>query len=340
MAKHRESINGIKKTDLKKAIAGCCFVLAALLIIYVLIGEWEHSPVSSEDGGEETAGSSDRGGDSVTVDGIEYTRVKNLETYLFMGIDVEGPAVSNGSYIGGGQADVQMLIVVNHEDETWQLLQLNRDSIAEVPVLGVTGNIIGYEKQQIALAHSYGSGLKDSCENNVMAVSMLLNDQKIDGYFAMNMDGIAIVNDAVGGVTVQVTSDFSAVDETLVQGESVTLEGEHALTFVRTRKEVDDQSNLARMGRQRTYLAALQKQLAELDIADALKVYEEVSDYVVTDMGSGSMTDLLKDINRYSEKELLTIDGKAEVTDDYIAYYLDEESLQKVILELFYKVSD
>ena len=57
------------------------------------------------------------------------------------------------------------------------------------------------------------------------------------------------------------TSDFSEIDPTLVQGDEVTLDGEKALTYVRSRHHIDDQTNIARMARQRQFLAALEETL-------------------------------------------------------------------------------
>ena len=71
----------------------------------------------------------------------------------------------------------------------------------------------------------------------------------------MNMDAIPILNDAVGGVTVEVTEDFSAVDPSIGMGQ-VTLRGDQALNYVRTRKDVGDQLNLSRIQRQKQYLEA------------------------------------------------------------------------------------
>ena len=104
---------------------------------------------------------------------------------------------------------------------------------------------IGTEFEQLTLAHSYGDGKKESCQNTVTTVSNLFDGQKIDGYMALNMDAVAILNDMVGGVPVEITSDFSAVDPSLQEGTVVTLQGDQALTFVRTRKDVDDQTNLS-----------------------------------------------------------------------------------------------
>lgn len=52
------------------------------------------------------------------------------------------------------------------------------------------------------------------------------------------MDGIVEMNDLLGGVTVTVEDDFSQVDSSLVMGKRVTLTGQQALTFVRSRRGV------------------------------------------------------------------------------------------------------
>ena len=66
----------------------------------------------------------------------------------------------------------------------------------------------------------------------------------------MNMDAIATMNDAVGGVKVTVTEDFSKVDPTIPMGEAI-LRGQQAINYVRTRKNVGDQLNLSRIERQK-----------------------------------------------------------------------------------------
>ena len=241
-----------------------------------------------------------------------------------------------GAY-NGGQADAQFLLVLDDEAETWQMLRLNRDSMVDVPVLDLRGDVIGYERQQLALAHAYGDGTNNSCQNTVDAVSMLLGGAAIDGYAALNMDGIAIVNDAVGGVTVTITSDFTAVDPTLVEGETITLNGQQAFEFVRTRKDVDDQTNLARMERQRVYLEAMKPQLMALSDTEIVQVMEEVNDYLVSNIGSQTVLNLAEKLKDYQELPELTIEGENTIEDGHWAYILNEDSLQQVILQLFYK---
>lgn len=269
--------------------------------------------------------------------GNTYVAREGVESYLFMGIDVEGPAKGNKSYIGGGQADVQLLLVVDRYERTWQVLQINRDSMVEVPVLGVNGTEVGTEYQQIALAHSYGDGLETSCENNVTAVSRMFQDQRIHGYLALNMDAISIINDQVGGVEVTVLDDFSQVDPTLIKGETVTLNGNQAVTYVRARQGVGDETNLARMARQEQYLNALYPKLKGLSSATAAEMFQAVEDYMVTNMNDQWLK-LMERLEEYTKLEPLSIDGENALDEQgAMAYRLDEDSLKQVMIQLFYE---
>ena len=219
----------VHRRDAVRAAAVAGAVLLVLAVALYGIRWWENRTYAASG---ESAISREK--PDLTYDGVVYAAKRQVEAYLLMGVDVTGPVVSTPGAYSGGQADAQFLLVLDNEAQTWQLLRLNRDSMVDVPVLDLRGNVIGYERQQLALAHAYGDGTNNSCQNTVDAVSMLLGGAPIDGYAALNMDGIGIVNDAIGGVTVTITSDFTAVDPTLAEGETITLNGEQAMEFVRT----------------------------------------------------------------------------------------------------------
>lgn len=274
---------------------------------------------------------------TVEYQGTTYVARDGIESYLFMGIDVEGPAKGSKSYIGGGQADVQLLLVVDRFNRTWQVLQINRDSMVEVPVLGVNGKEVGTEYQQIALAHSYGDGLETSCENNVTAVSRMLQNQTIQGYVALNMDAISIINDQVGGVEVTVLDDCSQLDPSLVEGQTVTLTGTQALTYIRGRQGVGDETNLSRMARQEQYLNALYSKLKALSSDTVVEMFQAVEDYMVTDMNDQWLK-LMDRLEEYTKLEPLAIDGESYLDEQgSTAYQLDEDSLKQVMIQLFYE---
>lgn len=311
-------------------------LLVAVAVVVVAVGlvalqRWQdHQRMQGTSSGRDTR-------KTLEYQGQTYVAREGIESYLFMGIDVEGPAKGNKSYIGGGQADVQWLLVVDRYRQTWQILQINRDSMVEVPVLGVNGREVGTERQQIALAHSYGDGLETSCENNVTAVSRMLGDQRIHGYLALNMDAISIVNDQVGGVQVTVLDDFPHVDPALKEGQTVTLTGPQALTYVRGRQGVGDETNLSRMARQEQYLDALYPKLQGMDTTEAAALLQAVEDYMVTDM-SDQWLKLMDRLETYTPLEPLTIQGESDLdAQGAAAYWLDEDSLHQVMIQLFYE---
>lgn len=334
--RHYKNPDEIQKQDVWKAVWSIGAIVIVLLLSLFLIQNWENHTFSFHKSDEQEK--KEREETDIVYQGNVYSSKQEIETYLFMGIDVTGPVASvSGSAYNGGQADALFLLVVDHAAESWQLLRLNRDSMVNVPVLDLKGKVIGYERQQLALAHAYGDRARISCENTVKAVSELLQGQPIDGYASLNMDGISIFNDTIGGVTVIITSDFTAVDPTLVEGETITLTGQQAMEFVRARKDVDDQTNLARMERQRIYLEAMKTQLMELNDDDVVYLYDALSKYVVTNMGSQIFLNIANQLKDYKELPELTIEGTNAVEDGHVAYILDENSLQEVILELFYQ---
>lgn len=275
---------------------------------------------------------------TITRDGVDYFPRQDIAVVMVLGIDDFGPVEDSGSYNNDGVADMVALLVFNETDETISVISLNRDTMVDMPILGLGGKYAGTMNQQLALAHTYGSGLEDSCENMKQAVSDFLYGLNIDYYVSMNMDAISMINDAVGGVKVVVEDDFSLVDETLTKGEHVLL-GEQAVHFVRSRQSVGDSLNLSRMERQKVYMKgfmeALKAKLDE-DSGSVVSIYEQVSDYMVTDVSVNVLSGMM---DRYAEYELVEIvspEGENVLGEQYYEYYVDEAKLDELIVRLLY----
>ena len=269
---------------------------------------------------------------------VEYFPRQDLTVVMVLGIDQYGPVVDSGTYNNHGAADMVMLLVFDEQEETCSILQLNRDTMVEMPVLGIGSREAGTKFGQLALSHTYGSGLEDSCENTRKTVSNLLYGITIDYYVAMHMDAIAIFNDAVGGVMVNVTEDFSQVDPSITLGE-MTLMGQQSINFVRTRKDVGDQLNLTRLERQKEYLSGFRKSLQAMREENPefiMSAYNDASPYLVTDCSVNVISAMLNRYGDYSISEILTPAGENVMGEIYFEFYLDEERLDKMILELFY----
>lgn len=275
---------------------------------------------------------------TVTVDGIDYFPRQDITVVMALGIDEEGPVADSGSYRNHGEADAVMLLILDHAEENIRILCLNRDTMVQMPVLGINGKQAGNAYAQLALSHTYGKGLEDSCENTQTTVENLLGHINIDYYVAMNMDAIAIVNDAVGGVTVNITDDFSSVDSALKKGE-MTLYGAQALSYVQTRKDVGNQLNISRMERHKEYMDGLLEALAEKITRDdsfATRLYEQVSDYVVTDCSVNTISGMMNRCVDYTVVEIVTPEGENVLNETYYEFYVDKEKLDALVLRLFY----
>lgn len=309
-------------------------ILAALLILVLLFSLFQILRYAVPAPGEAEV----RTSKTVVYDGVEYFPRQDIDVLLVMGIDKFGPVQSSGSYNNDGEADTLLLLVFDHTARVVRALNVNRDTMTEMPVLGIGGKQAGTFYGQIALSHTYGSGLEDSCENTRSAVSTLLGGVHIDYYVAMHMDAIGILNDAVGGVTVEVKDDFSAGGVEIPVG-TTTLFGQKAIDFVRYRQGVGDQLNISRMERQLDYIdgffVSLRDTLADNSdfVADA---YDNVAEYLVTDC---SATVLSAMIERYGDYELQTVQslpGENRKGEEHMEFYPQEDALEQLVLDLFY----
>lgn len=329
-----------------RVLKGTAAILAVVLVLLagmLLLQRWENTqdaPVSSSgEASSVEAGAPVDGREITYYNGTAYARREDLETVLLLGVDkFEGETLEG--YVNNQQADFLLLLVMDKQNETCTPIQLNRDTMTQIQILGVTGEPAGTFTGQLALAHTYGSGEEDSCENTVLAVENLLYGVGIDHYVSLTMDGVALLNDLVGGVTVEVLDDFSAIDDSLVQGETVTLQGQRALTYVRSRGGMEDSSNLHRMERQRQYLSALQQQLkaaVQQEDGFTLDALLQLNEYMVSDCTVDQLSDLGDSLAAYQVSDILTTPGDAQEGEEFMEFTVDEAALQQLVMDVFYE---
>lgn len=317
----------------KRALITAVGLGLVLLLIYSGLQIVESTVFKSTRGPAQTVSKK-----TITHEGVDYFPRQDITTLLIMGIDEEGPVKASGSYRNSGEVDMAALVVLDQTDESYSILCLNRDTMLNMPVLGVDGSPAGTFYGQLALSHTYGSGLEDSAENTREAISAFLHDLTIDYYVAMNMDAISILNDAVGGVTVNVADDFSAVDPTIGFG-AVKLQGDQALAFVRSRHDVGNQMNLSRMGRHEEYMRGLAVALgAKLDESDSFvtETYDQMEEFMVTDCSLKAASGLMERCADYNLKQIVSLKGENVRGDKFYEFYVDEDLLLKQTLRLFY----
>ena len=192
---------------------------------------------------------------------------------------------------------------------------------------------------------SDGTGQSDVLEllviNTVDAVSNMLYGIRIEGYISLNMDSIKILNHLAGGVPVTIEDDFSQSDPSLVMGQNITLTDDQAMHYVHDRMNVGDGTNECRMRRQKAYVDALfplYKAKLQADSGFINEFYNDLSDYMVTDMSVGEMGNVANMIMNSEDKGELSIKGTNAIAEDdgFNEFTMDETSRGEVAMELFF----
>lgn len=322
----------------RKGLAKGAFLAAVLILVFVMLYSGLQIVKSAvlQTGGEPVDATSRK---TVVYEGVSYYPRQDITVVMLLGIDEEGPVKESGSYNNPGGADMVTLLIFDEKTEECDLLVLNRDSMVEMPVLGMFGKQAGTYYGQLALSHTYGTGLEDSCENTRTTVSNMLWGAGIDYYFSMNMDGIGILNDAVGGVEVTVQDDFSQIDATLVMGQTIRLNAQQAVHFVRSRQAVGSGLNVSRMERHKQYMqsfVSLLKEHLEGNPLYASQLLAMVADYTVTDCTPAVLNRLAADYGDYTLGRIISPEGENVMGEEFYEFYLDEAALQKLAIELFF----
>ena len=280
---------------------------------------------------------------TASFDGQDYVQKEQLQTLLIMGLDEFEDGEKSVSYNNNREADFILLLVLDEQNGTCSALQINRDTMTEMNILGVAGDKVGAVTKQLALAHTYGNGKEVSCRNVADAVSKLLFDIKIDHYVSVPMDAVADYTEMVGGVEVTVLDDFTGIDDTLIQGETVLLNGEHALNYVRTRYGLEDSTNETRMERQRQFMQALyqkSRQCREQDPDFVANAALKLAEYTVSDCSGNQLQSLFEKVAAYELGEIRTLEGSAVMGETNMEFYPDRSSVIEAVVDLFYEIKE
>lgn len=317
------------------AVAALLAVLAVVLVLYGG-GRWLEKRAEKPETRTELPQADQ---ETVEVDGTTYRKRDDLSVILAMGVDHETQETYD--YRKAGQADFLRLIVLDNKNKTVQQLQIDRDTMTPVTVLGLLGDRYEPVTQQICLGYAFGDGRQSSCEVTVEAVENLLGGQKIDQYLSMGLDGISTLNDLAGGVTVTLEDDFSAIDPAMTKGTTLTLWGDQAEVYVRTRRSIGVGTNEARMARQEQYIRQITSQLdakVQQDQNFVLTAYDALEPYLYTNIPRGQLANEAWAAKDYERMDTIKPEGTYQVGDDgFMEFYPDADALQQAVLQLFYE---
>ena len=338
-----------KKKRLSTPLLIFIILMAVTAVLCAIVaGIWLHGRSSLRNGGSAptvTPGGTEQL-DSYTVlhDGKYYRYKEHMVNLLLIGVDSDNKPAAPLPYGSDNQADVILVAALDTDANKMTLISVSRDTMCDIGVPDDTGEISGVAHTQLALSFSNGDGLYESCRLCREAVSQLFYGLQFDGCAAFYMGGIGRLNDAVGGVTVNVLDDYPFTNVpggwNMYPGQNVTLTGQQARLYIQCRRG-DATGNEDRMQRQKQYMLALigqAKARVASSPASVLPLYNAVSDYVLTDLDLGKLTYLATQAAGMSfSGDMLRVTGQAALGDgNRVELTVDQEALYDLILDVFY----
>lgn len=273
----------------------------------------------------------------VYIDDEKY-EAKETVNYLVVGIDSKGPMKASNGYNNTALNDFMCLISFNLIDKTYFALPINRDTMVDVDVVGLSGKVIGSRHTQIAYAHTMGNGLNVSFENTCRAVSKVLLNVDIERYVGINMTTMIMINDFLGGVTITLDEDLSKLNKDWVEGATITLTGNDCEKYIRARQGVSDGTQISRMHRQKIYMEEVMRKARETDykFSDILDLLHIINKYTCMNVTYMDMSDILEYVKTFTFLGIMQIEGSAIVNNNLVEFTPDQEKLKEFITTYFY----
>ncbi len=284
--------------------------------------------------------------ETITYNGHEYVYNDDIISIAFMGIDKRDLGLDDDIVGTAGQADANIVITIDTKTGAAKAIAIPRDTMVEVELYSQNGIFLRNEEMQLCLSYAYGNGTDTSAANVTTSISRILYNVPVTKYFALDLNGIAPINDAIGGVTLTSIYDFKNLD--IKKGDEVHLIGDLTEAYVRTRDMDNIEASLNRTQRQVQYIKAFAAQLAPAVINDfsvVSELYKTAADYSSTNITLSDATYLAsllisKGINDF---DTVTLEGEMVASDDmdnadvvFAEFYPDEDKLMQVVLDTFY----
>ena len=277
-----------------------------------------------------------------------YAYKKGLINILVLGIDGEGNLYDGHTAGNMGQSDAIYLLSIDTINKKISVIGIPRDTMTSVRFFDQDGSLTTVNTAQIAVQYAFGSDIDDSLNLTANAVSKLLYNVSIDRVMALSINSIGIINDAIGGVDVTIENDFTdesgeVLEPEFYKGNTLKLNGEQAVTFIRERDCSIFKSAMDRVERQEQYISSLvstaksklkRNPMIALSILNKLKE----NDCIYTDISASELMYIAQLAGRthFSMEDVTTIPGEVEIGEEFEEYHTDSTALKKMILEKFY----
>lgn len=330
----------------KIGISAICIVLA---VVIAFIGTLAYLDLSGKNEFKNIDKQTDYQ-EVIEYNGSKYVYNQDVVAIAFLGVDKRELGLNDNAVGTGGQADADIVLTINTKTGKAKAIAVPRDTMVDIDLYSESGIFLRSENMQLCLSYAYGDGKAKSAENTTTSISRILYDVPISKYFALDLNGIKPINDAMGGVTVESLYDFPNLG--IKKGDSVKLTGDLTETYVRQRDMDTVNASLNRTSRQVQYIKAFAAQVIPAvtqDFSVVSRLYETASKYSTTNLSLSNVTYLAslmlsKGITNF---DTVTIEGEMKASDRkdyadfvYAEFYPDEDKLMQLVLDTFYTKQD
>ncbi len=190
----------------------------------------------------------------------------NSQVYniLLVGVDLgeEEKVMFEGAYLP--RSDSMMILSINSSKNIINLVSLSRASYVSIP---------GHGNKRLNTAHAYGGAkmLVQTVEENYKI--------KIDRYITVDMANFPLLINALGGVSVDLTSAEAGIVIGSATSGTYNLNGDQALAYSRIRSIDNDRT---RTSRQRKVIEAIATKFRQSSIKTLISLVDDVLPMVTT----------------------------------------------------------
>ena len=273
-------------------------------------------------------------GDTITYNGKKYELNKHMATVAFIGFDGR----DNDDGTQKGQSDTVMVVALNTDTGEARGIVIPRDSMVAVDTYS-NGSFAGQVTEQLCLQFAYGTDGDNSSALTAAAASRVLDNIPVDYYYTLNIEGVAPINDSIGGVTLVPTQTVPGT--AVVEGQETTLFGTSAEKYVQWRDTTELTSSLDRTTRQVSYMQAFAGKMlnsAKSNPAVLINLYQTMGDYTWTNLGLDEFSYLATTMLEHglTSFDVVTLQGTMQQGDTFAEFYLDQDNVKQTIVDTFY----
>ena len=341
--RHRHSRRFNRRRKIKRILIALVSIPLALIVIaasvFGVLNVVGKRQIQKDSGGVQTNPFSVTYDEGKTVEynGQTYVLNENIVTVAAIGLDRESFGLKDDKIGTAGQADFILIVTMDLKSGLVSPIMIPRDTMVDVDQYTVDGQYVGVENMQICLSFAYGDGGETSSRNVLTSAQRVLYGVPVHLYGVLDLEGIPALNDAIGGVSVTLQEDFGGS----YAGDRITLHGDQAEEFVRSRDTSRMDSDAPRRARQIQYVRAYTDKVTHAAIRDLgviRKLYNTAMQYAFTNVSLSKVTYIATTLlsKGVSVGEVQTLAGTLRAGDPYAEYILDEKSAFETVLNVFY----